>query len=61
MCKNRDVQVNGKTRGSLELAVDATEDEARAAASEVVQKQLEGKDVKKFIYVPKRIINFVVK
>jgi len=55
------VQVNGKTRGSLELAVDATEDEARAAASEVVKKQLEGKEVKKFIYVPKRIINFVVK
>jgi len=54
------VQVNGKTRGSVKLAVEATEDEARAAAAEVVKTQLQGKEVKKFIYVPKRIINFVV-
>ena len=57
------VQVNGKTRGTVSLALDATADDARAAAVaiESVARQLEGKEVKKFIYVPKRIINFVAK
>jgi leucyl-tRNA synthetase len=57
------VQVNGKTRGTVTLAKDADADSARAAASEVaaVKPHLEGKEVKKFIYVPGRIINFVVK
>ncbi len=57
------VQVNGKTRGTVSLALDATADDARAAAIaiESVARQLEGKEVKKFIYVPKRIINFVAK
>ncbi|MBW2453655.1 MAG: leucine--tRNA ligase [Deltaproteobacteria bacterium] len=57
------VQVNGKTRGTVTIAVDADADTARAAALAVatVAKHIEGKDVKKFIYVPKRIINFVVR
>jgi leucyl-tRNA synthetase len=57
------VQVNGKTRGTVSLALDATADDARAAAVaiESVARQLEGKEIKKFIYVPKRIINFVAK
>ena len=57
------VQVNGKTRGSVTMARDADADTARAAASAVpaVAKYLEGKEVKKFIFVPARIINFVVR
>src|SRR5690606_20982722 len=57
------VQVNGKTRGSVALARDASQDDARQAAlaNENVNKHVEGKEVKKFIYVPGRIINFVVK
>ncbi len=57
------VQVNGKTRGTVTIAVDADADTARAAALAVttVAKHVEGKDVKKFIFVPKRIINFVVR
>ena len=57
------VQVNGKVRAEIKIAKDAAEAEAceLAAASENVQKFLDGKEVKKFIYVPGRIINFVAK
>lgn len=56
-------QVNGKVRSELKLAKDASEADARAAAEadEKVKKFIDGKDVKKFIYVPGRIINFVAK
>ncbi|RLB61323.1 MAG: leucine--tRNA ligase [Deltaproteobacteria bacterium] len=57
------VQVNGKTRGTVTLSCDADAEVARAAALAVptVCKHVEGKEVKKFIFVPKRIINFVVR
>ena len=56
------VQVNGKVRGEINLAKDATEDEARelALADEKVAKFIDGKEIKKFIYVPGRIVNVVV-
>ena len=57
------VQVNGKTRGTVTLPKDADADTAKKLALDVpnVAKNLEGKDIKKFIYVPGRIINFVAK
>jgi leucyl-tRNA synthetase len=56
------VQVNGKTRGTLRLPRDATADQAREAAAAVpsVKPHLEGREIRKFIFVPGRIINFVV-
>ncbi|MGB4943168.1 MAG: class I tRNA ligase family protein, partial [Candidatus Moraniibacteriota bacterium] len=56
------VQVNGKVRGTIDLAVDATEAEAKALAlaDPKIQAQIEGKQVRKCIYVPGRILNFVV-
>ncbi len=56
------VQVNGKVRGTVELAVDATEDTAKTLTLTDIRIKsfLEGKTVRKFIYVPGRIINFVV-
>ncbi len=56
------VQVNGKVRGRVTLARAAGEDEARAAAlaAEGVGVHTTGKQVKKFIYVPGKIINLVV-
>jgi leucyl-tRNA synthetase len=55
------VQVDGKLRGSVELARDASEDEARAAALALpnVAKHLEGRAVKKLIYKAGRIIGLV--
>jgi leucyl-tRNA synthetase len=56
------VQVNGKVRGRVTLAKTASEDEARAAALAVdgVTSFVAGKTVKKFIYVPGKIVNLVV-
>lgn len=55
------VQVNGKVRASITLAPNASEDEARtiALAQDNVQKAMDGKPVKKFIYVPGKIVNVV--
>jgi leucyl-tRNA synthetase len=55
------VQVDGKVRGSVEIARDASEGEARSAALGVanVAKHLEGRAIKKFIYKPGRIIGIV--
>ena len=56
------IQVNGKMRGSLEVARDAAEDDIRKQALAVpnVAKHLEGKAVRKVIVVPGRIVNIVV-
>jgi leucyl-tRNA synthetase len=56
------VQVNGKLRGTLTLAVDADEETAREAAlaEPKVKTHLEGKTVRKFIYVKGKIANFIV-
>jgi leucyl-tRNA synthetase len=56
------VQVNGKLRGTIKIAVDADEDTARSAAlaEERVRAHVEGKTVKKFIYVKGKIVSFIV-
>jgi leucyl-tRNA synthetase len=56
------VQVNGKLRGEVEAAISAAEAEVRALAEaqERVQAHLAGKTVRKVVFVPKRLINFVV-
>jgi leucyl-tRNA synthetase len=56
------VQINGKTRGTIRLAKNADEATARATAmsDEAIAKHLEGKTIKKMVYVPGRILNFVV-
>jgi leucyl-tRNA synthetase len=57
------VQVNGKVRGRVVLAVDATEADARGAAlaDKGVQASLEGKTIVKLVYVSGRVLNLVVK
>jgi leucyl-tRNA synthetase len=54
------VQVNGKVRGRIEVATDATEDEVRAAALAEVAPQLAGKEPKKVIVVAGRMVSVVV-
>ena len=56
------VQVNGKLRGEVSAAATATEGEVRALAEAdpKVQGYLAGKALKKVVYVPKRLLNFVV-
>jgi leucyl-tRNA synthetase len=56
------VQVNGKLRGEIRIAADAGESEVRAAAEaeEKVRTALAGKPLRKIVFVPRRLINFVV-
>jgi leucyl-tRNA synthetase len=56
------VQVLGKLRATVEVAVDAPEADifALAEAEENVQRALGGKPVKKRIHVPGRVVNLVV-
>ncbi|MGE4313648.1 MAG: leucine--tRNA ligase [Pseudobdellovibrionaceae bacterium] len=55
------VQINGKVKATITLPKDAAEDHARkiALADPHIEKALEGKTLRKFIYVPNRIVNVV--
>jgi leucyl-tRNA synthetase len=57
------VQVNGKLRGRIRVAVDASEEEirTRAQAEEKVAPYLSGRQVVKVIVVPQKLVNVVVK
>ncbi len=54
------VQVNGKIRATVSVAADAGKDEVLALAKEAVKDRLTDNIVKE-IYVPKKIVNIVVK
>ncbi|MFN0061717.1 MAG: leucine--tRNA ligase [Myxococcaceae bacterium] len=56
------VQVNGKLRGEVRQPVDAAEAQVRGAAEalERVQAAMDGKQVRKVVFVARRLINFVV-
>jgi len=55
------VQICGKMRGTIEMPKDApqAEAEAKALTLDNVKKQLEGKEIRKIIVVPNRIVNIV--
>ncbi|MEG2269753.1 MAG: leucine--tRNA ligase [Bacilli bacterium] len=57
------VQVLGKLRGTIEVDIDESLDsvKAKALSLENIQKQIEGKTLVKFIYVPNKIVNIVIK
>ncbi len=57
------IQIDGKLRDKIEVSPDISEDEAKAISqdSEKIKKHLEGKEIKKIIYVKNRLINIVTK
>ena len=57
------VQVNGKLRARIETSADIGEEAAKeaAVADENVQRHIEGKQIKRMIYVPGRLVNVVAK
>jgi leucyl-tRNA synthetase len=59
---NYPVQVNGKHRANIEIALDMPDDEIRKVVldDEKITRFIEGKEPKKFIVVKGRIINVVV-
>lgn len=60
--KNYPVAINGKARAEMEfpLDMDITDVEKAVLSNDIVVKWMEGKPLKKFIYVPGRMINVVV-
>ena len=57
------VQVNGKVRATIRIAVDEAEDsiKAKALEEENVKRHMEGKEVVKVIVIKGKIVNIVVK
>ncbi|MDP4625092.1 MAG: leucine--tRNA ligase [Akkermansiaceae bacterium] len=55
------VQVNGKLRDRIWISMTASEDEAKelAFASDKVKEHIDGKTIRKVIYVPGKIMNLV--
>jgi leucyl-tRNA synthetase len=55
------IQIMGKTRGTIAVPASSSKDEIETLArnSEVAQRYLEGKEIKKTIVVPGKLVNFV--
>ncbi|GAB4092875.1 leucine--tRNA ligase [Flaviaesturariibacter terrae] len=60
--KEYPVSINGKNRAQIEISLDATEEQVQAIvlANDIVQKWMEGKPLKKLVFVKGRMINVVV-
>ena len=56
------VQINGKVRDTIEIPADSGEAEVRAAATAgpKVKEYLAGKEIKKFIYIPGKMVSIVI-
>jgi leucyl-tRNA synthetase len=56
------IQVNGKLRSRITVGVHASEEEIKEAvlANQRVQEILQGQGIKKFVLVPKKLVNLVV-
>ena len=56
------ISINGKKRALVEFPIDASKEELerQAVDLEEIKKYIEGKEIKKVIVVPKRMINIVV-
>ena len=55
------VQVNGKVKAKITVASDAAEDAIRETALEAIADVTAGKDIKKVIVIPGRLVNVVAK
>lgn len=57
------IQINGKLRSNIQISADAEQDVVLDAAKQEpkVQKYLDGFDIVKVIFVPKRLLNIVIK
>jgi leucyl-tRNA synthetase len=60
--KEYPISINGKNRTQIEIALDADEETVKGIvlANDVVQKWMEGKPLKKLVFVKGRMINLVV-
>jgi len=56
------VQINGKVRDKIEIKIGLSEKEVQELilSQEKIQKWLDDKKIKKFIYIPNRLVNLVI-
>ncbi len=56
------VQVNGKLRGKFDIDADSTEEQVKeiVLADEKIQQYVDGKPIRKFIYIRNKLANIVV-
>ena len=56
------IQVNGRVRDKIEVEVNISEEKAKelVISSKKVQKWISGKEIKKIIFVPRKLINIVI-
>ncbi|ACB53585.1 leucyl-tRNA synthetase [Crocosphaera subtropica ATCC 51142] len=56
------IQIMGKTRGTIQVPANSSKEELEKLAreSDIGQRNLDGKEVKKVIVVPGKLVNFVV-
>ncbi|MDJ0679308.1 MAG: leucine--tRNA ligase [Xenococcaceae cyanobacterium MO_167.B52] len=56
------IQIMGKTRGTIQAPANADKAtlEKLAQESDIAQRYLEGKEIRKVIVVPKKLVNFVI-
>jgi leucyl-tRNA synthetase len=56
------IQVNGKVRDKIAVSADIVEEEAKnlAIKSEKIKKYMEGKEVKKIVFVEGKLVNIVI-
>ena len=57
------IQINGKIKARINIPTDISSDEALAIAkeNEAINKEISGKTIIKELYVPKKLVNIVVK
>lgn len=57
------IQINGKVRARITVSADATQEQVSTMAkeNETVKKYVEGKEIVKEIFVPRRLLSIVVK
>ncbi len=56
------VQINGKVKARIKIELDAAKDQVleKAKADQAIKEELEGKTIRKEIYVPNKIVNLVI-
>jgi len=56
------IQVNGKVRDKIEVSVDISKEKARelAVSQKKIKNWVGGKEIKKVIFVPNKLINIVI-
>jgi len=58
---NLPIQINGKLRANIDIAVNSDEETVKTAVHEAIKDKLDGKTIVKEIYVKNRIYNVVIK